>query len=124
MDMGLSHDPVESFKLFQGIIKEQYDSMAKRENFKLIDATRAINDMQQEVRGIVAQKLASYIPPSYSMAVPAGGTSEPETAILPKRSGRNGKSASPHSTDSTRANSAFPSEERLIAANGKTAKGR
>src|SRR5262249_5999638 len=43
-----------SFKLFQGIIKRQYDAMARKERFVVIDSTQPIDEMQQEVRRIVA----------------------------------------------------------------------
>jgi dTMP kinase len=114
MDMGLSHDPVESFKLFQGIIKEQYDAMAKKEFFKIIDATRAINDMQKEVRGIVAHKLASYVPPSHSISL-ADVRSEIESPLQSMRSMGNGKSV-PSLTGSS---AAAPSEKGVIAAKGR-----
>ncbi len=64
MDTGLSLDPVESFKLFQGKIKEQYDSMARNEQFVVIDATRTIHETWEEVQKVVLEKLADYEPPS------------------------------------------------------------
>jgi len=63
MDLGLSNDPVESFKLFQGIIKKQYDHMAKPEGFTVMDATRSIEEQQAEMRRIVARDLAGYVSP-------------------------------------------------------------
>ncbi|HYF92527.1 MAG TPA: thymidylate kinase [Symbiobacteriaceae bacterium] len=57
MDLGLSADPVESFRLFQGLIKEQYDQMAKRMGFVVIDATRPIDVQQVQMRAAVAQML-------------------------------------------------------------------
>jgi dTMP kinase len=63
MDLGLSPDPVESFKLFQKIIKDQYDHMIKAEGFQVIDSTRSITEMQKEVRDIVSRQLADYVPP-------------------------------------------------------------
>jgi dTMP kinase len=71
MDLGLSTDPVESFKLFQGIIKREYDAMARRERLVVVDSTRPIDEMQQEVRGLVACRLADYAAPRY--AVPRFG---------------------------------------------------
>lgn len=58
MDLGLSADPVESFRLFQGLIKEQYDQMAKGYGFVVMDATRPIPDQQAEMRATVARMLA------------------------------------------------------------------
>jgi len=63
MDLGLSKDPVESFKLFQGIIKEQYDRMAAEEGFVIMDATKSIEEQQREMRAVVAKTLRNYRPP-------------------------------------------------------------
>lgn len=73
MDLGLSKDPVESFKLFQGIIKKQYDRMAGPEGFVVMDATRTIEEQQAEMRKIVEKALASYHSPisSKQIMIPA-----------------------------------------------------
>jgi dTMP kinase len=42
MDLGLSQDPKESFRLFQSRIIEQYDKIAKQYNLTVIDATLPI----------------------------------------------------------------------------------
>jgi len=63
MDLGLSKDPVESFKLFQGIIKEQYDHMAAIEGFTIMDATKSIEEQQVEMRQIVEKALVNYSSP-------------------------------------------------------------
>jgi len=60
MDLGLSIDPVDSFRLFQGMIKEQYDRMSRGEGFVEIDATRPIPEQQAEVRAIVAHTVLAY----------------------------------------------------------------
>jgi len=60
MDMGWSTDPVESFKIFQGIIKKNYDQMIDDEDFKVIDATLSIEKQQIIVRDIVKQNLEDY----------------------------------------------------------------
>lgn len=57
MDLGLSDDIHESFKLFQGRIIEEYDSMVDEFGLRVIDATRDIDDQQQEVRDIVSEML-------------------------------------------------------------------
>lgn len=69
MDLGLSKDPVESFKLFQGIIKKQYDRMAGPEGFVVMDATRTIEEQQAEMRKIVEKALASYHSPISSKQI-------------------------------------------------------
>lgn len=63
MDMGWSTDPVESFKIFQGIIKKNYDEMIDREDFIVIDATRSIEAQQVLVREITQDKLKGYKSP-------------------------------------------------------------
>ena len=55
MDLGLSPDPVESFRLFQGRVLEEYGRMAAAHSFQVIDGTRSIDSQQQKVREIVAR---------------------------------------------------------------------
>jgi dTMP kinase len=50
MDMNLSNDPYESYRIFQGRIIEQYDSMAESEGFTVIDGTLNIEEQQKIVR--------------------------------------------------------------------------
>lgn len=57
MDLSLSENIEESFRLFQSRILEQYESMAKEFNFVVIDATGSIEKQQAEMRAIVKQKL-------------------------------------------------------------------
>ena len=56
MDLGLSPDPYESFRIFQGRILEQYELLAPRYHFTTLDATRDIHEQQAEVRRILRQK--------------------------------------------------------------------
>ena len=56
MDMNLSNDPYESYRIFQGRIVEQYEALAANEGLTVIDANRGIEEQQKEVRTIVAQK--------------------------------------------------------------------
>jgi dTMP kinase len=58
MDLGLSHDPVESFKLFQAKILEQYEKMIDEFSLTVIDATKPIHEQQREVRAIIRPHLA------------------------------------------------------------------
>ncbi|MFZ0184175.1 MAG: dTMP kinase [Nitrosotalea sp.] len=50
MDMNLSNDPYESYRIFQGRIIEQYDSLAESEGFTIIDGTLNIEEQQNIVR--------------------------------------------------------------------------
>jgi len=55
MDLGLSPDAVESFRLFQGRVLKEYDRMTEEFGFRVIDGTRPIDSQQQQVRSIVAR---------------------------------------------------------------------
>jgi dTMP kinase len=57
MDLGLSDDPDESFRLFQSRILEEYDKMIPEFGLTVIDATLPIETQQQEMRLMVLAKL-------------------------------------------------------------------
>ena len=57
MDLGLSRNIEESFRLFQGRILEEYDAMAEEMGFYIIDATGSIEEQQQRMREIVTREL-------------------------------------------------------------------
>jgi len=57
MDLGLSSDPYESFRIFQGRIKEEYDSMAEECGFRIVDATLPVETQQQTVRAIIERTI-------------------------------------------------------------------
>lgn len=57
MDLGLSDDIEESFELFQGMIKNKYEGMVDEFGLRVIDATRSIEEQQNEVRSIVEREL-------------------------------------------------------------------
>jgi dTMP kinase len=57
MDLNLSADPLESFKLFQKLIIEKYDAMIPEYSFQVIDATQLIETQQQTVRDTVMMKI-------------------------------------------------------------------
>lgn len=65
MDLGLSVDPVESFKKFQGIIKDQYDNMTKSAGFVCMDATLSIEQQQEKMRQIVLEKILVDFKPTH-----------------------------------------------------------
>jgi len=54
MDLRLSNDPYESFRIFQGRILEQYLAMSTEFNFRVMDANQPIEAQQGIVRDIVA----------------------------------------------------------------------
>ncbi len=57
MDLGLSDDPYESFRLFQTRILECYDRMVEEYGLTVIDATLPIAVQQEQMRSIVEPHL-------------------------------------------------------------------
>ena len=57
MDLGLSKDEYESYKIFQGRIVDEYESMVSDENFIVIDGTLDIEKQQNTVRRNVLRTL-------------------------------------------------------------------
>lgn len=57
MDLKLSNDPYESFRIFQGRILEQYLAMSTEFDFLIVDANQQIEAQQTVVRQAVAARL-------------------------------------------------------------------
>lgn len=57
MDIGLSDDPHESFRLFQGRVYEEYQYMLREYDFVRIDAGRSPALQQREVRQLLQERL-------------------------------------------------------------------
>ena len=57
MDLNLSPDPYESFRLFQGRIFEQYLAMSTEFKFVIIDANERIEAQQDVVRRLLSSKI-------------------------------------------------------------------
>lgn len=55
MDLGLSSDPYESFRLFQGGIYREYHAMKEQFGFVTVDGSRSIEEQQAEVRDMVTK---------------------------------------------------------------------
>src|SRR3979409_1496202 len=53
MDLGLSRNIEESFRIFQGRILAEYESMIEEMGFHVIDATKSIESQQEEIVVIV-----------------------------------------------------------------------
>jgi len=64
MDLGLSFDRAESFRIFQGMIMEQYDRMIETDNFVVMDGTLKVDRLQRKMREIAAERvdLSRYLP--------------------------------------------------------------
>ena len=57
MDLELSRDVEESFRIFQGRILDEYEAMSEEMGFHVIDATQSIEEQQRQMRAIVMQEL-------------------------------------------------------------------
>jgi dTMP kinase len=57
MDLHLSSDPYESFRIFQGRILEQYLAMSTEFNFLVIDANERVEIQQQVVRQLMQSRI-------------------------------------------------------------------
>jgi dTMP kinase len=66
MDLNISKDPVESFKIFQGRILKEYQHIVGEYGLTEIDATASIAEQQRIVRDLVDETLADYQPPQRS----------------------------------------------------------
>lgn len=61
MDLNLSNDPFESYRIFQSRIIEQYEQMIAHDGFTVIDATQDIEEQQVKVRDKVMQVLPKQV---------------------------------------------------------------
>jgi len=57
MDLNLSTDPYESFRIFQGRILEQYLAMSTEFDFVVIDANERVEVQQQTVRQLLQSRI-------------------------------------------------------------------
>jgi dTMP kinase len=57
MDLNLSNNPYDSYRMFQSRIIEQYEAMIKPEGFIVIDGTSGIEEQQLLVRETVMNLL-------------------------------------------------------------------
>jgi len=60
MDLNLSTNIEESFKIFQGMILKEYDRLTNEFDLTVIDATAEIEEQQQLVRQIVSRELQAF----------------------------------------------------------------
>src|SRR5512133_143759 len=59
MDLGLARDVEESFRIFQGRILDEYDSMSREMGFHVIDATLSIEEQQRQMRQVLLEVLGA-----------------------------------------------------------------
>ena len=58
MDLGWSTSPVDSFRLFQGKVLEEYDQLVQEFGLEVVEAAGSITDQQRLVRTLVARQVA------------------------------------------------------------------
>jgi dTMP kinase len=68
MDLGLSPNLAESFRLFQGRVLEEYDRIVEECDLTVIDARASITDQQRMVRRVVAPLLEAVDQPAVAAA--------------------------------------------------------
>ena len=57
MDLGLSADPVESFRLYQGRIQVFYDELADQGELTVLDATQDVHRLQEQTRSLFRDRI-------------------------------------------------------------------
>ena len=57
MDLGLSPDITESFRIFQGRVLDQYLSMVEEFGFTVLDATLSVHAQQTRVRQLIQERI-------------------------------------------------------------------
>ena len=67
MDLNLSNDEYESYRIFQARIAEQYEAMAQRDGFVVIDGALDIEEQQSVMRKHVGRLLPQARMPSRLM---------------------------------------------------------
>src|ERR1700693_4022683 len=82
MDMGLSRDLEESFRIFQGRILDEYEAMANEVGFHIVDATLSIEQQQKRMRDIVMNVLGDSLKKGV-LHLPAGGEFNGQATTAP-----------------------------------------
>jgi dTMP kinase len=57
MDMGWSSQPVESFRIFQGKVLDEYDRLVEEYGLSVVNAVGSITEQQRVFRRLVSQHL-------------------------------------------------------------------
>jgi dTMP kinase len=60
MDVGLSRDPAESFRIFQSHVLDLYEELVEEYGLEAVDATGDINSQQVLVRRMARRVLSDY----------------------------------------------------------------
>jgi len=59
MDLGWSNNPVESFRLFQGKVLDEYDRIVDEYGLEVISAGESITEQQRLVRSLISRQVAT-----------------------------------------------------------------
>ena len=62
MDMGISQDVTESFRIFQSRILAEYDKIVDEYGLTVMDGTQEIEEQQDDMRAVVTKALEHYKP--------------------------------------------------------------
>jgi len=57
MDLGWSTSPIESFRMFQGKVLQEYDQIVDEFGLEVVDARRSITEQQRAVRQLILQRV-------------------------------------------------------------------
>ena len=57
MDLGWSTNPLESFRLFQGKVLDEYDQLVQEFGMEVVHATGSITEQQRLVRALIKQRV-------------------------------------------------------------------
>jgi dTMP kinase len=57
MDLGWSSNPVESFRLFQGKVLDEYDRIVDEFGLEVVNAAGSITEQQRLVRALISRHL-------------------------------------------------------------------
>lgn len=60
VDLNLAKDRVESFRLFQSRVLNEYENMVDEFNFRVIDAVQPVEKQQKEIRGLINEILEGW----------------------------------------------------------------
>ena len=69
MDLNLSNDPYESYRIFQGRIIDEYEAMVEKEGLTVIDGTKDIEEQQELMRQKVLEVLPQLMNKSATISV-------------------------------------------------------
>jgi len=67
MDLHLGNDMYDSFCRYQTLLLEEFDAMAERYQFQVIDARRPIDEVFQDLQGRIAALLGISVAPAYEL---------------------------------------------------------